>query len=65
MLFRSCIVEECQALIDSFGDWDATPGASVLWPDVSRRERSQAHGRLHALAEIYANHPDYPDEWRP
>ena len=58
------LVESAQMIIDSFGDWDATPGALAMWPDVSRRERSQAHARLHALADIYSDHPDYLPEWR-
>lgn len=59
------IVEECQMLIESFGDWDATPGAPIIWLGVGRRERSQAHGRLRALASVYADHPDCHDEWKP
>lgn len=59
-----CIVEECRDLINSFGDWDAEPDAVAMWTDVSHRERSQAHGRLSVIAAIWADHPDYREEWR-
>lgn len=62
---KRAIIDECRALINSFGDWDAEVGAPALWTDVNRRERSQAHGRLDVLAAVYADHPDYRDEWRP
>lgn len=61
------VIEECRGLINSFGDWDAEPGTSgtvAMWDNVSRRERSQARGRLLAYAAIYADHPDYRQEWR-
>ena len=36
----------------------------VMWPDVNRREKMHALTILENLATVYADHPDYRDEWR-
>ena len=63
------IVEMALHLIASFDDVDAEDavrsGGRQLWPDVNRRERSHAWGRLATLATVYADHPDYDEEWKP
>lgn len=61
------IVQRSLDLIASFGDWDAAEAAAaggrVLWEDVNRRERSHAWAALHNIADIYADHEDYREEW--
>jgi hypothetical protein len=47
--------------------WDNTRSGEgrVMWPDVTRREKSHALMILETLAAIYGDHPDYREEWRP
>lgn len=59
------IILEAADLLDSWEHVQSgTPGLA-MWPDVSRRERSQASMRLSMFALSYADHPDYDEAWRP
>lgn len=37
----------------------------IPYPDVTRREKSQAYSTLCDLAAVYSDHPGYSSEWTP
>jgi Family of unknown function (DUF6221) len=58
------IVGRAEMILDS---WDAMHGGDpsmAPYPDVNRRERWNAQETLDDLAQPYADHPDYREEWR-
>jgi Family of unknown function (DUF6221) len=57
---KRAAVTRCELVLAAFAD-----PAAGSWPDVSRRERSHAGATLCALAAVYADHPDYRQEWKP
>jgi hypothetical protein len=43
----------------------ARPICDTCWNDTWMGYADYPCGTLHALAAVYANHPDYRDEWKP
>jgi hypothetical protein len=42
---------------------DKHAGRESSYPDMTRRERHTAKVILEQLADVYADHPDYREEW--
>lgn len=62
------VLAECEAkrrIVEEYAERDADVDL-MLGPDVTRqRQWSGLHMAVNLLAAVYADHPDYRDEWKP